>query len=343
MNQGDPSVEKLRELARTWQAASGNRTDSECALELESMIPELVADRDRLLETFEKLADSLEHEREQAVDVSIEKLEAWYNRYFNTGVEQPCLAHCVRCRLEAAIRAAKGGERLMLRPYNKQQYEALRDREQGTEVEIRLLDTVTALEAEIAALRAEKCTHPAYCRDEMLWRKEIQLERAAFARKAAELVELHFEHPEQAIADCAGFIQHDILALAQSDLPALDAYVAKRVRESELPFGLVNIIAAADEGLKKWASQPHNKKWWKRIDGTPIPNDLLVNVTQAIWEMAKSAQAATRTPLGEGRERRRAMSDFTSGCIFGSFITNFVWFLIRLRAARPASGEEGSK
>ena len=39
---------------------------------------------------------------------------------------------------------------------------------------------------------------------------------------------------------------------------------------------------AAQRGLKVWSEKPHNKKWWRRIDGTPIPNDLLVCIATEI-------------------------------------------------------------
>ena len=40
----------------------------------------------------------------------------------------------------------------------------------------------------------------------------------------------------------------------------------------------------AQEGLARWKGKEHNAKWWRRIDGTPIPNDLLVNIAEVIAE-----------------------------------------------------------
>lgn len=38
----------------------------------------------------------------------------------------------------------------------------------------------------------------------------------------------------------------------------------------------------AQAGFDAWAAKPHNRKWVRRIDGTPIKNDLLVNIADAI-------------------------------------------------------------
>lgn len=38
----------------------------------------------------------------------------------------------------------------------------------------------------------------------------------------------------------------------------------------------------AQIGLDTWKAKPHNARWWRRIDGTPIPNDLLVCIAVAM-------------------------------------------------------------
>ena len=40
-------------------------------------------------------------------------------------------------------------------------------------------------------------------------------------------------------------------------------------------------MALAEEGFEAWAAKEHNKKWVRRIDGTPIRNDLTVNIATA--------------------------------------------------------------
>jgi hypothetical protein len=41
----------------------------------------------------------------------------------------------------------------------------------------------------------------------------------------------------------------------------------------------MNIV---DSGFDTWKDKPHNAKWYAKIDGTPIPNDLKVNIAEAI-------------------------------------------------------------
>lgn len=43
----------------------------------------------------------------------------------------------------------------------------------------------------------------------------------------------------------------------------------------------VNYIKIASEGFEIWKAKSHNKKWFRRIDGTPIPNDLIVCIAGA--------------------------------------------------------------
>ncbi len=48
---------------------------------------------------------------------------------------------------------------------------------------------------------------------------------------------------------------------------------------------------AIESGFKTWREKPHNERWWRKIDGTPIPNDLSVNIAEAICSATKSAAA----------------------------------------------------
>ena len=44
---------------------------------------------------------------------------------------------------------------------------------------------------------------------------------------------------------------------------------------------LFDAMKIATEGLETWRAKPHNAKWWRRIDGTPIPNDLPIVIAEA--------------------------------------------------------------
>jgi hypothetical protein len=40
-------------------------------------------------------------------------------------------------------------------------------------------------------------------------------------------------------------------------------------------------LGIAQAGFDKWKTKAHNARWFRRIDGTPISNDLCVNIAEA--------------------------------------------------------------
>jgi hypothetical protein len=48
------------------------------------------------------------------------------------------------------------------------------------------------------------------------------------------------------------------------------------------PATLGPCLGLRRRGLNRWKDKEHNTKWWRRIDGTPIPNDLPVNIAEVI-------------------------------------------------------------
>lgn len=53
----------------------------------------------------------------------------------------------------------------------------------------------------------------------------------------------------------------------------------------------VAALKLCQQGLDVWKSQEHNYKWWRRIDGTPIPNDLLVCIAEAVRDAVQTDSA----------------------------------------------------
>ena len=51
-----------------------------------------------------------------------------------------------------------------------------------------------------------------------------------------------------------------------------------------------NALAIAEKGFETWAAKDHNRKWVRKIDGTPIKNDLLVNIATAFAEAHAAEQ-----------------------------------------------------
>jgi hypothetical protein len=50
---------------------------------------------------------------------------------------------------------------------------------------------------------------------------------------------------------------------------------------SERAHDFLWALQIAEEAYGNWAAKPHNRKWAKRIYGTPIPNDLRVVIAEA--------------------------------------------------------------
>ncbi len=56
-------------------------------------------------------------------------------------------------------------------------------------------------------------------------------------------------------------------------------------------------IKIAEDGLFVWATKPHNaKKWARKLEGTPIPNDICVAIAE---EMIKAGLSLPSPPVEE--------------------------------------------
>lgn len=53
----------------------------------------------------------------------------------------------------------------------------------------------------------------------------------------------------------------------------------------------VNWIEIAQRGFENWKAKPHNARWFRKIDGTPIPNDLTICIGEAFSEAIRSLVA----------------------------------------------------
>jgi len=66
-------------------------------------------------------------------------------------------------------------------------------------------------------------------------------------------------------------------------------------------INFVTALALCEQGLEQWKAKPHNAKWWRRIDGTPIPNDLLVNIAEVFAQEDANAEQIRKTETVHGR------------------------------------------
>lgn len=69
-------------------------------------------------------------------------------------------------------------------------------------------------------------------------------------------------------------------------------YAAPQPAERPAVCGYAQALSICKRGLEDWKSKSHNKRWWKMIDGTPIPNDLLSCIAESF--AAEQQPAACR-------------------------------------------------
>jgi len=74
-------------------------------------------------------------------------------------------------------------------------------------------------------------------------------------------------------------------------------------------------LEIAQSGFDVWAAKPHNKKWFRRVDGTPIPNDLVVCIAQAFSEASALASVAPSGAEPVAKKRYCQCNSLTNPCI----------------------------
>lgn len=79
-------------------------------------------------------------------------------------------------------------------------------------------------------------------------------------------------------------------------------------------MNFIEAMKLCDAGLDAWKSKPHNAQWWRRIDGTPIPNDLLCNIAEkfvaALADQAEAGEDHRESPTLEQAYAREAKAKF---------------------------------
>jgi len=78
---------------------------------------------------------------------------------------------------------------------------------------------------------------------------------------------------------------------------------------------LTEAMLIAEAGYDAWAAKPHNKGWRRKIDGTPIPNDLPVCIAQAFYDALKAAPAEARSDQAVRELLREAAVALQQACI----------------------------
>lgn len=94
---------------------------------------------------------------------------------------------------------------------------------------------------------------------------------------------------------------------------------------------------AVSAGYAAWAAKPHNAKWVRRIDGTPIPNDLLVCIQTAIRALADPTGVKL---LAELRAERDALAADGAGVFWAEKARAFAMQMASVDArAKDAESE----
>ncbi len=92
------------------------------------------------------------------------------------------------------------------------------------------------------------------------------------------------------VASYADFVANFHGALARHDRE-----IRRAALEEAEAGNYLNTERKVRAGIEVWAGKPHNRKWLKKIEGTPILNDLTVNITAALTD--------AEAPSGQPKER----------------------------------------
>jgi len=52
------------------------------------------------------------------------------------------------------------------------------------------------------------------------------------------------------------------------------------------------VFAAVERGYMNWARKPHNRRWAAKLDGSPIANDIMVNITEEVVRLTENRGGA---------------------------------------------------
>lgn len=119
-------------------------------------------------------------------------------------------------------------------------------------------------------------------------------EKAKLSREEAQRIRLTVHVATDAESNC--HVRAEVWDDVATELAALAARVPQAVPTDLSFFHIGNLVW---QGLQDWKAKGWNAKWWKRIDGTPIPNDLTVCIAERI---SKELRAAA-PPAGEGSQK----------------------------------------
>lgn len=90
----------------------------------------------------------------------------------------------------------------------------------------------------------------------------------------------HTAHDEHAPRELLAGLLASVLRIADAALARLRSEPSTTEREPD-GFRLHEAMELVGQGMEKYARD--HPKWWKRINHTPIPNDLKCVIARAVW------------------------------------------------------------
>lgn len=129
----------------------------------------------------------------------------------------------------------------------------------------------------------------------MTWCKDMTIGERTDAVIASKR---HGNIPHSPGKRLVGWIVDEELAGLSDGLFVMDE-VEKRLngvaQVQSKPVSFLEAMNIVERGFDTWKDKPHNAKWYSRIDGTPIPNDLKVNIAEAIcYSTVSSTHSQTK-------------------------------------------------
>lgn len=74
----------------------------------------------------------------------------------------------------------------------------------------------------------------------------------------------------------------------------IDELLRRERTRAKRPIDFVDAMRLIDEAWNEWAEKDHNKKWVKRLEGTPIRNDLSCHIARKFINPNTSNQEGTK-------------------------------------------------
>ena len=162
----------------------------------------------------------------------------------------------------------------------------------------------------------------------------IAAERDQLAAKLVEVERERIVAEEQYLQGMQEEIQH-----AKNMREDRDAANAEIARLREAAAKVVEHRASLDWMGDKRASALLDAAWWRRIDGTPIPNDLLVCIAEIFGQTANANRATVSALRSAVATARAALEPFAkAAAIIAKHPDDYEFYIVRVGGLEDCCG-----